>query len=388
MENNKTISNYSRPILNHHIVEIFDLPPEFLADMARVSKLVEKFAFENSFKILDRFDFQFQPRGMTLMYVLSSSHLVVHSWPENKYLHLDILRCDEYPKQGDNEALRSRAIRVFSTERVVVTSVVYPSVPKFDARIRTLFSALEALLELRSAQRIAEYDQLGRAVVEERGATFGKVVGIEEAIADHAANVAALKRAEDIVFNSQIQDDREYYTVVSQVEAGAIVTIISEEYGEETYGIDVSLGDEVRISTDSPFAKALQGRKKGDLVNVNDIDYQITDIRSSQDKQAIRDRVDRLVRQTIDETNEMLLEQPEISGLATEEKARKRRLRVSDLLDRIQMIEVVQDLYGIDIDDSKLLESKGELFKQDHFPVDGIRSNAGYIHIMGKIGVT
>lgn len=255
-------------------------------------------------------------------------------------------------------------------------------------RVLTLFSALEALLELRCNQRINEYEQLGRAVVEEKGATFGKVIGIEEAIADHAANVTALKRAEDIVFNSQIQDDRDYYTVVNQVEAGSIVTIISEEYGEETYGIDVSLGDEVRISTDSPFAKALLDRKKGEVVNVNGIDYQVTDIRSSQDKQAIRDRVDRLVRQTIDEAKEMLLEQPEISGLATEEKARKRKLRVSNLLDRIQMIEIITDLYEIDINDSELLEIKGELSKQDHVPVDWIRSSAGYIHIMGKIGIT
>lgn len=132
MENNETISHYSRPTLNHHIVEIFDLAPEFLADMAKLSEFVEKFALENSLKILGRFDFRFRPHGVTLMYVLSSSHLTVHSWPENRYLHLDIFRCDEYPKQGDNETLRSRAIRVFGTERVIVTSVIYPAVPKFD----------------------------------------------------------------------------------------------------------------------------------------------------------------------------------------------------------------------------------------------------------------
>ncbi|HIP72932.1 MAG TPA: hypothetical protein EYH05_16250, partial [Anaerolineae bacterium] len=104
----------------------------------------------------------------------------------------------------------------------------------------SLFFALENVLKLKNAKRINDFFSLGAVSSEERGHTFGKVVGIEEAIAKHAINVQNQRLFENIVFNSVIQDDRSSSQTSNEVTINALVTIESDEFGTEIFGIDVS----------------------------------------------------------------------------------------------------------------------------------------------------
>lgn len=36
---------------------------------------------------------QFQPQGISLVYILSASHIAVHTWPENNYVQFDLISC-------------------------------------------------------------------------------------------------------------------------------------------------------------------------------------------------------------------------------------------------------------------------------------------------------
>jgi len=35
----------------------------------------------------------FSPKGITLVYILSESHLVIHTWPELGTAHIDLVTC-------------------------------------------------------------------------------------------------------------------------------------------------------------------------------------------------------------------------------------------------------------------------------------------------------
>lgn len=36
---------------------------------------------------------QYEPQGISLVHILSASHIAIHSWPENRYLHIDLISC-------------------------------------------------------------------------------------------------------------------------------------------------------------------------------------------------------------------------------------------------------------------------------------------------------
>ncbi len=44
-------------------------------------------------KILHRFFYKFKPQGVTGFFLLSASHISIHTWPEKKYAAADIFTC-------------------------------------------------------------------------------------------------------------------------------------------------------------------------------------------------------------------------------------------------------------------------------------------------------
>ena len=50
----------------------------------------------NEFKILGEVEHRFEPEGYTFLFLLSESHLSVHTFPERKYLSFDLYTCRDY----------------------------------------------------------------------------------------------------------------------------------------------------------------------------------------------------------------------------------------------------------------------------------------------------
>lgn len=49
------------------------------------------------FNILNKAEYQFTPQGITIIYMLSESHISIHTFPEKNYAAMDIYTCREYP---------------------------------------------------------------------------------------------------------------------------------------------------------------------------------------------------------------------------------------------------------------------------------------------------
>jgi len=77
-----------------HLICDFQDIPSFDMDLKAICKeLCEMHHFE----VLADVDHVFQPQGYTLLFLLSESHLSVHTFPEKKYISFDLFTCREYP---------------------------------------------------------------------------------------------------------------------------------------------------------------------------------------------------------------------------------------------------------------------------------------------------
>jgi S-adenosylmethionine/arginine decarboxylase-like enzyme len=125
MECNQAVLPSLRPTINHYIVEIFELDIGYYPDVNLIEKLITEFASRISLSIVKHLVYEYKPHGFTIVYILSSSHIVVHSWPENRYMNLDIMRCDLPQETQYTDTLLRIAIDLFGSKRVTVTQVVY-----------------------------------------------------------------------------------------------------------------------------------------------------------------------------------------------------------------------------------------------------------------------
>ena len=64
--------------------------------------------------IVDRRFKQFEPTGVTGIYLLSESHFSVHTWPEHNYAGLDLFSCISL----DHDSLTALIKDCWDTERV------------------------------------------------------------------------------------------------------------------------------------------------------------------------------------------------------------------------------------------------------------------------------
>lgn len=49
---------------------------------------------EKTFNIVQRTNFEFDPQGETIVFILSESHFSLHTYPEHNYITLDIYICN------------------------------------------------------------------------------------------------------------------------------------------------------------------------------------------------------------------------------------------------------------------------------------------------------
>ena len=85
--------NKKRPFFQHYVIELFNVDRNLLIKDTSVSNYIKKFIEKLKEKVVYSTSYNFTPYGTTLIFVLRSSHLIVHTWPASNYLHIDFLTC-------------------------------------------------------------------------------------------------------------------------------------------------------------------------------------------------------------------------------------------------------------------------------------------------------
>ena len=69
---------------------------ELLNNQDRLNEILEIICNDYQFQILEKIQKVFTPEGYTILYLLSESHISVHTFPERNFLSFDIYTCRVY----------------------------------------------------------------------------------------------------------------------------------------------------------------------------------------------------------------------------------------------------------------------------------------------------
>ena len=84
----------------HYFIDITNVPENMINDHELLKSKCGALLKEFKMNVLGVNDHVFQPHGYTLVYLLSESHLSLHSWPEYNTLKMDLFTCSS--KKLDN----------------------------------------------------------------------------------------------------------------------------------------------------------------------------------------------------------------------------------------------------------------------------------------------
>jgi len=89
---------------------------ELLNSLSGIREVIDDICLKHDFTVLGKLEHQFSPQGCSLVYLLSESHISVHTFPEKNYIAMDVYTCREYTDNTIYERLYDQLVRVFDAE--------------------------------------------------------------------------------------------------------------------------------------------------------------------------------------------------------------------------------------------------------------------------------
>jgi len=106
------MTNQSTPIINHHIalvkLEFADKSSSFVKEIAQ--DLIN----DLNLNVVKKTTHTFYPSGATFAFILSESHLLIHTWPELGTIHIDLVTCSYCSRKEFENSLKA----IFSEQKV------------------------------------------------------------------------------------------------------------------------------------------------------------------------------------------------------------------------------------------------------------------------------
>jgi S-adenosylmethionine decarboxylase len=88
-----------------------------LESMDSMHELLEDICAKYDFTVLTKSQHKFEPYGLTILYMLSESHISIHTFPEQHYLALDIYTCREYEDDSVYMEIYDKLVKWFHCDR-------------------------------------------------------------------------------------------------------------------------------------------------------------------------------------------------------------------------------------------------------------------------------
>lgn len=103
----------------HLIADIQDIGEvALLDDVVSVQHLFDTICEKYQYSILQKIHHRFEPHGFTLIYMLSESHLSIHTFPEKQYAAVDLYTCRQYTNNRIQNDILEILLSFFDAGRV------------------------------------------------------------------------------------------------------------------------------------------------------------------------------------------------------------------------------------------------------------------------------
>ncbi len=105
------------PYTDHYTFKISKVPAQLLTSKSRLQKVFGEFCKMHKLKVVNIIVDKFKGGGYSLTYILATSNLLIHTWPERGAVHIDLLTCSPIKNKdrlGDNLAklLKTKYVEV------------------------------------------------------------------------------------------------------------------------------------------------------------------------------------------------------------------------------------------------------------------------------------
>ncbi len=105
----------------HYLVDFINCDPETIKFVKTMREIFLKAAKESRATLVDHLFHQFEPVGVSGVILIAESHFSVHTWPEDRFVGVDIFTCgSEMDVEVAIECMR-RAFRAENVKVKVVT---------------------------------------------------------------------------------------------------------------------------------------------------------------------------------------------------------------------------------------------------------------------------
>ena len=109
-----------RPYIEHIVIEIFNI--KNVNTVEEVYSQIKSFINKCRLNVVKEISHNFSPKGFTLAFVLSESHIIFHSWSENNYLNIDLMSC--IPITNKKRIIKF-AKEIFKSNKVILREIEY-----------------------------------------------------------------------------------------------------------------------------------------------------------------------------------------------------------------------------------------------------------------------
>lgn len=98
------MENQSTPLIKQ-LVALVKVKP-FDNSLESVEELAENIISDLDLKVVKKTSHIFSPTGITSAYILSQSHLVIHTYPEDGVIHVDLAICSDRSEEELKNSLK------------------------------------------------------------------------------------------------------------------------------------------------------------------------------------------------------------------------------------------------------------------------------------------
>jgi S-adenosylmethionine decarboxylase proenzyme len=79
----------------HMLAEIFDCDEAVLNDLSQLEHVVMDVVDENGYIVDNSVFHQYSSKGISGVVIIPQSHMMIHTWPEERYATVDMVTCSE-----------------------------------------------------------------------------------------------------------------------------------------------------------------------------------------------------------------------------------------------------------------------------------------------------
>ena len=98
------MTNQFTPLIKQ-FVALIKLKP-FNNSLEFVEELSENIISDLDLRVVKKMSHTFSPTGITLGYILSQSHLLIHTYPEDGVIHVDLAMCSDRSEKEFERSLK------------------------------------------------------------------------------------------------------------------------------------------------------------------------------------------------------------------------------------------------------------------------------------------